>query len=91
MIVLRAGRGLLDPEGTSSVDLRTLVLWAWRLRQVGVGGQLRMGLKWDTEAGALTIKISCISGLQLLHLQPPLQDSGTWRGGGGDQEDAGQE
>lgn len=44
-------------------------------QQVGVGGQLMMGLKWDTEAGALTIRISCITGLQLLHLQPPLQDS----------------
>lgn len=46
---------------------------------MGVGGQLMMGLKWDTEAGALTIRISCITGLQLLHLQPPLQDSGTWK------------
>ncbi|XP_063861395.1 uncharacterized protein LOC135101397 [Scylla paramamosain] len=44
-------------------------------QQVGVGGQLRMGLKWDTEAGVLTIRITCVSGLQLLHLQPPLQDN----------------
>ena len=44
---------------------------------MGVGGQLRMGLKWDTEAGVLTIRITCVSGLQLLHLQPPLQDNGT--------------
>ena len=37
-----------------------------------------MGLKWDTEAGVLTIKIICVSDLQLLHLQPPLQDNGMY-------------